>query len=74
MELQRCRDTPVGRGLVDEVGRRVVVDPSAELGVVERKCAGNVSHVRVGQFWMQEKADTGELRYREVEGIECGCN
>ena len=46
------------------------MDSTAALGVVARKGAGKLRHVRVGQLWIQEKSETGELRYRKVKGIE----
>ena len=48
----------------------VYVDSTAALGVVGRKGAGKLRHVRVGQLWVQEKADSGDLRYRKVKGEE----
>ena len=35
-----------------------------------RKGSGKFRHVRVGQLWVQEKADSGDLRYRKVKGEE----
>ena len=48
----------------------IYVDSSAALGVVARKGAGKLRHVRVGQLWVQEKSENGELRYRKVKGTE----
>ena len=48
----------------------IFVDSSAALGVVARKGAGHLRHVRVGQLWAQEKAEKEELRYRKVKGTE----
>ena len=48
----------------------VYVDSSAALGVVSRSGAGKLRHVRVGQLWVQEKNESGELRYRKVKGKE----
>ena len=53
-----------------ELEGEVLVDSSAALGVVGRKGAGKLRHVRVGQLWVQEKAESGELRYRKVKGTE----
>ena len=47
----------------------IYVDSSAALGVVARRGAGKLRHVRVGQLWIQEKAENGELVYRKVKGI-----
>ena len=43
-------------------------DSSAALGVVGRKGAGKLRHVRVGQLWIQEKAENGDLQYHKVRG------
>ena len=48
----------------------IVMDSSAALGVVGRKWAGKLIHVRVGQFWVQEIARTEKHRYRKVKGTE----
>ena len=45
-----------------ELEGEVLVDSSAALGVVSRKGAGKLRHVRVGQLWVQEKAESGEFR------------
>ena len=49
----------------------VLVDSSAALGVVARKGAGKLRHVRVGQLWVQEKKENGELNYKKIKGT---CN
>ena len=46
----------------------VFVDSSAALGVVARKGAGKLRHVRVGQLWVHEKSERGELHYEKVKG------
>jgi hypothetical protein len=43
-------------------------DSSAALGVVGRKGAGKLRHVRVGQLWIQEKAESGALQFHKVRG------
>ena len=48
----------------------ILVDSSAALGVVARKGAGKLRHVRVGQLWVQEKSENGELNYKKVKGTE----
>ena len=53
-----------------ELEGEILVDSSEALGVVGRKGAGKLRHVRVGQLWVQEKAESGELRYRKVKGTE----
>ena len=51
-----------------ELEGEVYVDSSAALGVVARRGAGKLRHVRVGQLWIQEKAEEGELAYRKIKG------
>jgi len=48
----------------------VHVDSSAALGVVSRRGAGKLRHVRVGQLWVQQKSETGELKYQKVKGTD----
>ena len=47
-----------------------MVDSTAALGVVNRKGAGKLRHVRVGQLWIQQKQENEELHYRKVKGTE----
>ena len=42
----------------------------APLGVVGRKGAGKLRHVRDGQFWVQEKVETGQVSFRKVKDTE----
>ena len=58
----------------DEVEGDIYVDSTAALGVVNRKGAGKLRHVRVGQLWVQEKQEQGELRYRKIKGTENPAN
>ena len=51
-----------------ETGGDVYVDSAAALGVVKRKGNGKLRHIRVGQLWVQEKRETGELGYHKVDG------
>ena len=53
-----------------ELEADVYVDSSAALGVVNRRGAGRLRHVRVGQLWVQEVSDNGDLRYGKVRGTE----
>ena len=53
-----------------ELEADVYVDSSAALGVVARRGAGRLRHVRVGQLWVQEVSDNGDLRYGKVRGTE----
>ena len=48
----------------------VYVDSSAALGVVSRKGAGKLRHVRVGLFRVQDKSESGEACYRKVRGTD----
>ena len=62
--LQLARDWDI------DFDGEVHVDSSAALGVVGRRGAGKLRHVRVGQLWVQQKSEDGELRYRKVKGTE----
>ena len=53
-----------------ELEGEVHVDSSAALGVVGRRGAGKLRHVRVGQLWVQQKNEEGEIRYKKVKGTE----
>ena len=46
----------------------VLVDSSAALGTVRRKGCGKLRHVRVGDLWIQEKQESGDLKYSKVNG------
>ena len=50
------------------LGCSVYIDSSAALAVVSRRGNGKLRHVRVGQLWIQEKADREEVLYRKVKG------
>ena len=62
--LQLCEDW----GL--KLKGRVCVDSSAALGVVKRKGNGKLRHIKVGMLWVQEKRESGELKYDKVKGSE----
>ena len=47
---------------------KIYVDSSAAIGVVHRRGAGKLRHVRVGTFWIQEKVEDKELEVRKVKG------
>ena len=51
----------------DELEGYIFTDSTAALGVVGRRGAGKLWHVRVGQLQVQEKKENSELRYRSVE-------
>ena len=46
----------------------VYVDSSATLGVVRRKGCGKTRHIKVGQLWIQQKEEDGELKYNKTAG------
>ena len=46
----------------------VYVDSSAALGMVKRKGNGKMRHIRIGQLWIQEKSESGEISYQKVAG------
>ena len=51
-----------------EVEGEVYVDSTAALAIAQRKGNGKMRHVKVGQLWIQEKSEEGELRFRKVDG------
>jgi hypothetical protein len=52
----------------EESAGEVYVDSSAALAVVARKGSGKLRHVRVGCLWIQEKANSGELKFVKIPG------
>ena len=48
----------------------VLVDSTAALGVVNRKGTGRLRYVRVGNLWIQQVQEDGDLRYRKVKGTQ----
>ena len=46
----------------------VHIDSSAAIGVVSRRGSGKLRHIRVGQLWIQEMAEEGEVQVRKVSG------
>ena len=58
----------MAEGLGDKVAAEVYVDSSAALSVTQRKGTGKMRHVRIGQLWVQEAAERGELSYRKIKG------
>merc|ERR1711964_8165 len=49
---------------------RVHVDSSAAIGAAQRKGNGKMGHVRVGDLWIQEKVEDGELGLQKIKGEE----
>ena len=46
----------------------VHVDSTAAIGVVSRRGCGKLRHVRIGDLWIQEKVEEGELGIKKVHG------
>ena len=46
----------------------VYVDSSAALGVIKRTGCGRMRHIKVGQLWIQEREEEGDLRFHKVHG------
>ena len=46
----------------------VHIDSSAAIGVVNHRGSGKLRHIRVGQLWIQEMAEEGEVVIRKVSG------
>ena len=46
----------------------VYVDSSAAIGMVSRRGSGKLRHIKVGQLWIQEMAEDGEVQVRKVLG------
>ena len=44
------------------------VDSSAAIGMVNRRGSGKLRHTKIGQLWIQERAEEGELVVRKVPG------
>ena len=42
------------------------VDSTAALGVVGRRGCGRMRHVRVGNLWLQEMREEGELKFEKI--------
>ena len=52
----------------DTAEMAVHIDSSAAIGVVNRRGSGKLRHIRVGQLWIQEMAEDGEMQIRKVCG------
>ena len=52
----------------DESTLVVHVDSSAAIGMVSRRGSGKLRHIKVGQLWIQEMAEDGEVQVRKVLG------
>ena len=51
------------------LGARVFADSNAALGVVQRKGAGKLRHIRVQTLWVQDARESGQLEYKKVGGL-----
>ena len=49
-------------------GACIYADSSAALGVVNRKGAGKLRHIRIAMLWIPDKRASGEIDYSKVEG------
>ena len=58
----------MAESLGNSLRARVMVDSSAALAVTQRKGNGKLRHVRVGELWVQQAAEDGELEYQKVKG------
>ena len=46
----------------------VYVDSNAALGIVQRQGCGKLRHIRIGNLWVQDKRESGEVGFRKVSG------
>ena len=44
------------------------VDSSAAIGMVHRRGSGKLRHIKIGQLWIQERAEEGEITVKKVPG------
>ena len=49
---------------------RVKTDASAAKGIACRRGAGNIRHIDVTQFWVQEKIAKGEMEVIKIAGVD----
>ena len=52
----------------NKVQAEVLADSIAALAVVNRRGNGKMRHVKVGQLWVQQKREGGEIKYNKVLG------
>ena len=53
----------------DATDMSVHIDSSAAIGVVNRRGSGKLRHIRVGQLWIQEMAEEGEVNIKKVSAV-----
>ena len=58
----------MAEGLGDCVEGEVHVDSSAALAVTNKKGSGRMRHIKIGQLWVQEVAESEELKFRKIKG------
>ena len=46
----------------------VHIDSSVAIGVIRRRGSDKLRHIKVGQLWIQEMAEEGEVHIRNVRG------
>ena len=46
----------------------VFADSSAALGIVKRKGAGKLRHVKVGMLWVQDMRGHEQIRFEKIDG------
>ena len=44
------------------------VDSSAAIGMVHRRGSGKLRHIKIGQLWIQERVEEGEISVKKVPG------
>ena len=53
-----------------DLSARIHVDSSAAIGVANRKGNGKMRHVKVGNLWIQELVEEGEIEVKKVWGSD----
>ena len=51
-----------------EMTGHIFVDSSAAIGMVKRKGNGKMRHIKIGQLWIQQKSEDGDLNFVKVSG------
>ena len=46
----------------------VYVDSNAALGIAKRQGCGKLRHIRIGNLWVQDKRESGEVGFQKVSG------
>ena len=54
----------------DSKGITILADSNAALGVVRRKGAGRLRHVKVGMLWIQDLREEESVAFKKVEGVK----